>query len=513
MDDATPICLSPYVVPALYMGEQPFSCQNMIGGADRLSYLDGLLEHVHSLLARGFTADAVREFLAQVPMGGFLLEVKADGAELEVRERAQVRDAIAFRSEHLTTLFLDGRQRRVGEMVALNTGEPTAAFSSMVSHLARGGLTAELIEQGNSLGLEIDREFLAGLSERRVIEAAPGLLDGPAFRRSPQFRQSSRFDITWLGHAAAMLRAGETIIWVDPYLFPAVQWRPEELDTHFSLQFADSVLLDPYGPETAPISPWELPPPDAILITHQDIDHFAPGILMSAPESTQIIVPAAHPESGLDIDLGEVARTLFGERRIIRLSHGECVKVGQFDVTAFPFSGEVPANMMHRWNCYWVEAAEGAVAFCADSTVDAPQLEFLAGRKNRSPHRPAMLMARGRFPGAERGPGYRDQPDDVFSASRLWGWYCQAIQLFAPTMMPGVSAVILEQLRREAGVEAFFPYASGSLPWLRFESLGHPLNSRVGSLDLLTFRRLGAMAGAAGMEFVPLKYGVPHPLG
>src|SRR5262249_9741457 len=160
-------------------------------------------------------------------------------------------------------------------------------------------------------------EFFEEMLAAGVVETRDG-----SDRRAAQFgRDQGGCRVTWLGHAAVVLECQGTTLWVDPYFLPVVSWREEELASHFSADFADSVLLSPYGPQSPQLSAWELPKPDAVLITHQDMDHYAPGVLMGAPETATVVVPRALPGSQVDLDLETITRNLLGPRPTRALAH------------------------------------------------------------------------------------------------------------------------------------------------------------------------------------------------
>jgi L-ascorbate metabolism protein UlaG (beta-lactamase superfamily) len=502
--------LSRFVVPKLFIGNQELCNENMMGGQDRLEYLEGLVAHLNTLLASGRSPEEVRRFHAQVPFGSLVTLHEAPG-HFCIQEHPQARSAIAFRPDELTTMFLDGRKRRASEMVALQSGTDTPGFSRLVSRLCWGAPIEELLDLAQTLGLPVDSDFFDHLRTTNVIEDGS---DGP--RTAPQFlaAQLGSDDggcrVTWLGHAAVVLQCRDTTLWIDPYLFPVIRWQEEERAQNFAAHFADSTLLSPYGPECAQLSAWELPKPDAILVTHQDVDHYVPGVLMGAPETTTVVVPKPVASEPVDIDLSTVTKNLFGSRPVRTLAHSESMQIGPFKVTAFPFGGEVPSSMTHGWNCYLVETEDAAVALTADSGMDAPQIEFLiSNRKQRKGD--FLLMARTRSGGDDPWPGYRDDALELFTRTRLWGWYCRPIDLFLKAVRPGISRPMLTRLVKEAGLSAFFPYATGSLPWFRF-SESSLFAGNVQSLTVSEFRQCEALAQAAGVPLAPLQYGIPYAL-
>ena len=101
--------------------------------------------------------------------------------------------------------------------------------------------------------------------------------------------------LTWLGHAGILFQTSRSSVCVDPFLRPHVKWTEEEVKSCFSDSFGDRRFFEPYGPRLTQLSPAQLPPLDAVFVTHQDMDHCNLGVLMMLPEDVPIVVPAYHP--------------------------------------------------------------------------------------------------------------------------------------------------------------------------------------------------------------------------
>jgi hypothetical protein len=256
----------------------------------------------------------------------------------------------------------------------------------------------------------------------------------------------------------------------------------------------------------------ELAPPDAVLITHQDADHFDLGVLMSTPETTTIVVPAPSPDMPWDVDLGSaIARVLGDRRRIVRLAHGETFPVGDLEVQAFPFLGEMPPSLPHRWNAYLVKTRRSAAAFTADARLDESTVDFLA--RNVGRERSLRLFA---GPPRERAlmPGWREGlfTTQLWTAHRLWGFYVPPWSLFQPTPCANVTFDLLRRLASAANLVGYFPYAVGSTPWHRIDQPTDPLHLPVSSLGAADLDAIRAGVETTPVDFLPLRYGVPYEL-
>ncbi|HVO31264.1 MAG TPA: MBL fold metallo-hydrolase [bacterium] len=143
------------------------------------------------------------------------------------------------------------------------------------------------------------------------------------------------------------------------------------------------VLVDPWiRPDTAddrdyhPLQPADLPPVDAIVITHSHGDHFHAGSLLAFGRDVRIFVPDVSRESLLSSDLKTRLRML-GFRRVEALPWWKSAKVGDVEITALPFYGEQPwrgkplyDGLWNEGNTYRVRTADLSCAFLADSGSD-----------------------------------------------------------------------------------------------------------------------------------------------
>jgi L-ascorbate metabolism protein UlaG (beta-lactamase superfamily) len=484
------IQLSRFIRPLLYVGDQQLSNQNMTAGEDRLAYLSNLIRHLNNLLNLGTSFEDVRKFRDRAPFGEWLVHLEPGE---QARAISQAEDALSFRPERLVVMLADGRKRDTSEMCAFATGRETDCFAHMLSALARG-IQESALEQ-LSAEIELDSELVESLVERGVLERRGGV-DTPVAATSTQ----ASF-VRWLGHAWAVFGCGSTSVWVDPLSMPRLAWRENEEAEVFSPTYPDSELLDPYSPATQPVTVMDLPPPRAVFITHPDTDHFDLGTLMLLPEETLFVVPRVHPSSRFDVDLRQVIRNVLGDRRVVALGHGETLDLGDLRVTAFPFSGEVPTAVEHAWNCYLVRGRDGAAAFCADSAIAEPQLEFLTAALQSHPD-PLVLFGRARL-GRGKWPGYRDAPTELYNMYRGWPWYTPVWSLFAPVPAVGIEDIGLSSLA-DQGLRWFFPYATGCTPWHRLTA--RPLAALVDSLTMNSYMSIRQLVAGAGIRIPALRY-------
>lgn len=509
--------LSPHVQPQVRMGAARLVPQNMAPGADRLAFVDGLHKHLDRLLrrvghrdpARAIAFEQVVAFLDQVPLARGLVDIVPRRGRMVAQPRPGVADRIHFDPARTAVLFMDGRRRRARDLVNVPSGEATPAFARIVAALARGVRAGRLRALAERAGIDVEAPLAALAAAGALERSAP-----------PRPREASRFTgsgdrLTWLGHAAALFQSDRTSIWVDPCLRPVVRWRPAEQETLFSARFADSRLCAPYGPAIAQLTARDLPPPDAVLVTHQDHDHFDLGMLMMLPPSVPIVVPRSRPDRPWEVDLAAAIRAVLGgSRRVVRLGHGETIAVGGVRVTAFPFTGEMPPSLAQEWNGYLVETRRSAVAFAADSAVGEVQVDALVRRLRRR-RVPLTLLADP--PHAEEDVirhGYREGELTVNNPERLWPWYLETWDRFTPLRVSGVASDSLARLAREANLRHYFPYAQGSVPWCRLSDRDNVLDMNVGSLlvdDLVAIERQLAALGA-GVDLLPLRYGRPRAL-
>lgn len=116
--------------------------------------------------------------------------------------------------------------------------------------------------------------------------------------------------IWWLGQASIVLRAGDTVIYIDPF-FSAYPGR---------------LIPPPFVPEMAPAA-------DYVLCTHEHVDHFdpqtLPGLLQVSPQA-RLIVPRPLAV-GVDV-LG------ISPERVVGTQPGEVLRWGDITIASLPAS-------------------------------------------------------------------------------------------------------------------------------------------------------------------------------
>ena len=319
--------------------------------------------------------------------------------------------------------------------------------------------------------------------------------------------------LTWLGHAGVLFQTARSSVCVDPFLRPKIKWTEKDLEFSFSDTFGDRFFFEPYGPELTQLSPAQLPPLDAVFVTHQDIDHCNLGVLMMLPEDVPIVVPAYRPDHMWEVDLAAVIHSVLGRRRkVIRLKHGASITIGDIRATAFPFRGEMPSSLQTRWNCYLFETDRAAVACTADAAITDESVDFLAGRLQGT-RRPFVLCARAIHSGA-KSPGFRDETDALLNFTRLWAWYMPIWDLFQPVEESGISEDRFRRLAEKTNLRFYLPYAMGTAPWFRIADVRDPLHIPIANLSADDVRMLAEKLEAVpnGPSLFPGKFGRPVPL-
>jgi L-ascorbate metabolism protein UlaG (beta-lactamase superfamily) len=169
-------------------------------------------------------------------------------------------------------------------------------------------------------------------SDRALVGAVLTWLDDCACLThvSPSKLQVGAPSVTWLGHAAVLVRVGNVTLLVDPLFVRR---------------------SDPPKPFIEAGFDWRLlPKVDAVLITHADNDHLNPGSLEDKP---------------YQVDLHEVLRFLsFDDVR--PLSDWSTLQLGDTRVTAVPFQGEDWGLSLAKAT-YLIEGPGGRVYVSADS--------------------------------------------------------------------------------------------------------------------------------------------------
>lgn len=210
--------------------------------------------------------------------------------------------------------LMERGQQATGMGVAC-CGRHGRILRSLCASLTRG-LDAEALDAESLHALDLLR--LCG-----VVEAAAPLAAEPAKEGSAEATHAARLpSVTWLGHASVLCDGGPGTprVLVDPLFHPR---------------------SDPFREGQAqPPDPRDLPPVDALVITHGDNDHFNPVALCRFPTETPVFLPRAVPFQRHQVDMAGALRVL-GFTRVHALRAGETAALGAgCTLHAFPFHGE-----------------------------------------------------------------------------------------------------------------------------------------------------------------------------
>jgi L-ascorbate metabolism protein UlaG (beta-lactamase superfamily) len=318
--------------------------------------------------------------------------------------------------------------------------------------------------------------------------------------------------LTWLGHAAAMYQSGQASVALDLFMRPHIFWTEEEKTRLFSPDFGEALLFDDYGPNLLQVSPVELPRLDAVLITHQDVDHFALSTLMLLPEETTLVVPKYKGLGPWEVDMkAAVHRFLGPRRRVLELDHYQSHAFGDIRVTALPFRQEMPQSLPTNWNAYLLEGKQSTVCALADATLEDAELDFLEHALSKS-NKPLTLCGRAIHAG-QALPGYRDNLAELYNFTRLWGWYTPVFDLFSKRLPPGPTTAQLRRLSEFTHFDSYLPYAMGTMPCCRITGVD-PLQLEVANQSAEDVKKVDATVRAHTRQarLFPGKFGKPFRL-
>ncbi len=157
-----------------------------------------------------------------------------------------------------------------------------------------------------------------------------------------------------LGQAGFVLKACNTVVYIDPYLSNAIS--------------------DGGGPPRAiesPLDPAQAGRVDAIICTHEHADHTDPATVLPLAAAAPAASIFASPQgAALLVEAGMEAA------RIVTPALGERHTVGGMAITALPaahYSYEVDAEGRSRWMGFVIEA-DGVTLYHAGDTVVIPEL-------------------------------------------------------------------------------------------------------------------------------------------
>jgi L-ascorbate metabolism protein UlaG (beta-lactamase superfamily) len=501
---------SRHTLPELHVGKCSVVPENLSSGQDRIIYLEGMIHYLNGLIRRTSNPDATHRMTledvfqakAMLPHSDLIEFAYRDGL-LEAKATEGARDQINFDIDRLNICILDGLNR-TRELLRIPSGRNTPQVAKIISHLYQGIAENDVVTLCDSIGIEAG-PMIASLKKRNLLEVMPA----PEDRVFRQFQVKADDRLTWLGHAALLFQSKDATLWIDPHIRPRIRWREDEIHDVFSKDFSESRLFEPYGPEGLQVSVTELPTPDAVLITHQDVDHFCLGVLMSLPEDVTIIVPE-HSQAPWDVDLKKVIYDVLGtNRKVLVLAHGEDLEFGSTKITAFPFRGEMPGALRHKWNCYFIETPNSAFACTADAAAGKEEIEYFKQRLTNSKI-PFTLCSRFPRPGGEINPtGWRDDQRSLFNFSRLWAWYENICDIFQPSLHMGFSWEEILQIGGAINLKYYLPYAMGMAPWFRLTDPSDPLFTGLDNLPKRYLDRIMKDLEKTKFDFFPGKYGEP----
>lgn len=150
-----------------------------------------------------------------------------------------------------------------------------------------------------------------------------------------------------LGHAGLLVRGGESSILVDPWF---LHGHPD-----YRVQ---------------PLQAAQLPPVEAIFLTHEHWDHVNDATLLRYPADVPVFVPKQDSGAPLHPRYREYLE-MFGIGQVIELAHWEqhALPSGLI-VTAIPFRGEGTAEECAVRNCYLFERSDKRIFVHVDSSID-----------------------------------------------------------------------------------------------------------------------------------------------
>ena len=490
--------LSPQIMPQLFQGVHALIPQNICDGRDRIAYANQVFNILKANIDAGMPDEAFK-LRALFPLGDYITtwnEDKATG-EIQLALLPQHEYALSLCPEGLTVMFRDGRTRDDSAMIYLETGLDTPRVLELLRSLHRGIARDEFLALAASADVGFDDELVAELIRRGVILETDVV---------PAIPVDTADGLSWLGHAFMRAVGGGKNIWFDPYPCPRMTWSEKEKSSLFTSDFPDSFLLENFGPEAHHVTQDELPMPDAVFITHQDVDHIDFGALALIPHSVPIYVPEVDPTMPWKGEWVVAVRATWGQDRNVQpLAHGSTITVGDMKVTAFPFAGEFPTPLPHRWNCYYLETPTQVWAFLADSATTQVQVDFIKARR-KDDARPFGIASNQLIFHNELMRGYRDSANMFYTTIRLYSWYLNPVSLLAQAPQSGLPVEALADLATHAGLTMFHPYAHGNLPWYRITGT-YLLDSHVGSHGMAAFSLFEEACARNGVQCLRLQHG------
>jgi L-ascorbate metabolism protein UlaG (beta-lactamase superfamily) len=141
----------------------------------------------------------------------------------------------------------------------------------------------------------------------------------PKFCPAPDRWDDNALTATWLGHSTVLLNFYGITILTDPVLFRRVG-----ADLRIGT-VGPKRLIDP------PLTVWQLPPIDLVLLSHAHMDHLDVPTLRGLPASTQVVTARATGDILRRTRLRKVTELGWGEKKTLHVENGR-VQISAFEV-------------------------------------------------------------------------------------------------------------------------------------------------------------------------------------
>ena len=238
----------------------------------------------------------------------------------------------------------------------------------------------------------VAREYLFGGQQRRPPRPLAALDPRQAWARPI----ASGLRATWLGHSTVLLEIDGLRVLTDPV---------------WSERISPFGVAAPRRFQPVPIRVADLPPLDAIVISHDHFDHLDHGTIQAlADRSTPYVVPLG---VGMYLEAWGVP-----PERIIELDWWESTDLRGLRLTATPsqhFSGRVGNRNKTLWASFVIETERRRVFFSGDTALTP---EFEEVRTKFAPFDLVMLEVGGFHPSWDH---VHLGPDNALEALRMLG--------------------------------------------------------------------------------------------
>jgi len=186
------------------------------------------------------------------------------------------------------------------------------------------------------------REFLFGRSKRKPPGPVPVASPLEAWTREI----ASGLRITWLGHSTMLVESDGVRVLTDPV---------------FADRIGPGLPVGPRRMHARPVEIAQLPPLDAILVSHDHFDHLCKDSIV---ELAKLRVPFV-----TSLGVGAYLER-YGAEQVIELDWWESHRIGGVQFTATPaqhFSGRVGGRNATLWSSWVIETERRKVFFSGDT--------------------------------------------------------------------------------------------------------------------------------------------------